>query len=261
MELKDALKNRGIRLLQYGDSGVGKSIRASEAARWGKVQYHDFDEQTQNLASYLTEVYPERVDKIEVITYAGLPDAKKWERFDKTLTVLEAGTHDIKTLVIDSYTRFENVYFNFLASVYNPATGSFGTPRKTVKIGQGDELILPGTNDYFILAAAVKKITGRLKDLQVNVIVNAHVRDYIENRQQIVSQGTIQAAGQIRAFLPTEFTEFHRLFVDDYGKHRVQAKPSRYWLAKTSLTNIPQNGILKDGSLEVFDERAIKCSK
>lgn len=258
-KLKDALAGRGLRLIQYGDSGVGKTVRASQAARWGKVEYHDFDDQTQNLAAYLMAKHPDRVDQIEVVSYAGLSDAEKWAKFDKRLAQIERGETDIQTLVIDSYTRFETVYFNFLASVYNPPTGGFGTPRKTIETGKDDTLVLPGTNDYAILAAAVKKLTGRLKDCKINIIVNAHVREpQPGSRGEAGKPGCLAASGQIRAFLPTEFTEYHRLFVDNYGKRRVQATTAMGYCAKTALTDVPANGILKTNSLEVFDDRAVK---
>lgn len=262
MKLKDALEGRGLRLIQYGESGVGKTVRASEAARWGKVEYHDFDDQTQNLAAYLMAKHPDRVDRIEIISYAGLTDAEKWAKFDKRLTELADSETDVKTLVIDSYTRFEHIYFNFLASVYNPPTGGYGTPRKNIKTGKDDTLVLPGTNDYAILAAAVKKLTGRLKDLKINIIVNAHVREPSPgNKGEAGKPGCLAASGQIRAFLPTEFTEYHRLYVDNYGKRRVQAQTAMGYSAKTALTDVPQNGVLKTNSLEVFDDRAVKSTE
>lgn len=258
MKLKDAIKNRGIRLIQYGDSGVGKSVRASQATRWGKVQYHDFDEQTQNLATYIQAKHEDRMDQIEVISYAGLSTADKWKRFNEALHKIETGESDVQTVVLDSYTRFENMYFNYIASIYNPPTGGYGTPRKSVDDGTDHDLILPGTNDYTVIAAAVKKLVGRLKDLKINVILNAHVREPSPaSKGNPGKPGCLAAMGQIRAFLPTEFTEYHRLFVDAYGKFRVQVKPSGEYLAKTALTDVPQNGILRDGSLEVFDDRAV----
>jgi len=255
--LKDMATNRGLRLIQYGRSGAGKSVRASEAARWGKVEYHDFDEQTQNLARYLADVDPSRADKINVVSYAGLSDTAKYKKFLDRLIELKEKKNDVATLVIDSYTRFEFIYAAAIFAGYTPSAGGFGQARGTLKLGS-DSVILPGSGDYAVLAAALKKLTGWLKDLGINIIVNAHVRDYLEARGSVIDQGTLAASGQIREFLPTEFTEFHYLFTDDNGKHRVQVKPSRFYLAKTSLTKVPTTGILLDNSLSVFDDVAVK---
>lgn len=255
--LSDMLANKGLRLIQYGPSSAGKSVRAAGAARWGRVEFHDFDSKGQNLAAYVSKFHPELMDRITVVSYEGIDDDKKAEKFLARVKELRTKP-DITTLVIDSYTRFEDIYLNHLMSRITLSSTGFGSPRTNSTLA-GEKFVFPGTMDGSLLTSGIKKLMGWLKDCPINIILNAHLREPFETKSGgIEDPGTIAARGQIREFLPTEFTEFHRLFVDAYGKHRVQAKPTAQYLASTALTEIPTNGVMLDNSLAVFDAVAIK---
>lgn len=250
------LTSRGLRLIQYGRSSAGKSTRAAGAARWGKVEIHDFDNKAQNLAAYISKFSPELLENITVVSYDHMTDNQRIDKFLKRVKDLQKKP-DITTLVLDSLTRFEEAYLNFLMSVIPSSGTGFGSQRFTTTVG-GEQFTVLGTNDYGILASGMKKLVGWLKDIPINIIVNAHLKDPVETKKEIVDEGTLASRGQIREWLPTEFTEFHRLFVDEYMKHRVQVRPSSQYLASTALADVPPTGVLQDNSLAVFDNIAFK---
>lgn len=251
-----------FRLLQYGDSGVGKSVRASDAAQFGPVEIHNFDAQS-NLQRYLAHANPGRLSQIRVISYSGKSNVAKIDSFVSRIRDLvklnETGKKpDIATLVIDSYTAFETYYVEYLTGKYKPSPTAFGSPRTEFDVGT-EECIIPGSMDYSVLSVAMKKETDRWKNAGINIIVNAHEKDPLESRNVIIKQGTVKAAGQLRDFLPAEFDEVHRLFIDgNTGAHRVQAKPTRLYLAKTALDKVPGNGVLSTNSLDIFSDIAFK---
>lgn len=249
----------GIRLIQYGDSGVGKTVRASEAARWGTLEIHDFDQQSDNLIRYLTAKDPNRLSQIRFISYSGKTNKQKVDSFAARIRGLadlrqKGKLPDIATLVVDSYTTLEQLYSEYLAPLYTPSNTGFGQPRQEVEVG-GEKLTMMGSMDYSVLATTMKKVFDRFKDTGINIIVNCHERDPMESKKGI-KQGSIKAAGQIRDMMPTEFNEVHRLFVDQNSQHRVQAKPNAMYMCKTSMASVPSNGILGDNSLSIFDSSA-----
>lgn len=253
--LKDALAGRGIRLIQYGDSSVGKTVRASEAARWGHVEIHDFDEQTSNLAAFLTEKDPKRMENISVISYRGLSDIEKVDKFFARLMELQKDSSKLATLVVDSYTALEAALLVQVLAEHNPDSKDYGKGRRDVSFS-GQELIVPGTMDYHILGVSIFKLVRFLKNLPINVILNAHAAPPPEGRQG--DAGTIFATGKAKRMLPTEFTDMHYLFKDSAGHYKVRAQTGGGYVAKTGLTKVPITGILSDSSLSVFDDRAIK---
>ena len=263
--LNEPLKTRGIRIVQYGDSGVGKSVRASDAARWGLLELHDFDEQFSNLKRYLEANDPARLSQIRAVSYIGNTNAEKIDHLVGRVQQLVANriagkTPEIATLVLDSYSTMEQLYAEYICSKYTPSSTGFGSPRTEFEMGKED-IVIPGTMDYGTLAVVMKKFFDALKNTGLNIILNCHAKDPLEQKNRIIRQGTVKAAGQIRDMMPTEFNEWHYLFVDSNSQHRVQAKPTAQWLAKTALPKVPSNGILLDNNLKAFDEIAFKLGE
>jgi hypothetical protein len=258
--LSEPLTLRGIRIVQYGDSGVGKTVRASDAARWGLVEIHDFDEQGGNLRRYLQSADPARLAKIRIVSYVGATNETKVDHFAARIAMLADLRRtnkqpDIATLVVDSYSTLEQLYSEYLMSRYTPNATGFGSSRAEIEIGN-EELLMPGTMDYSVLAVVIKKMFEVLKNTGINIILNCHEKDFLESKGTVIKQGTVKAAGQIRDMMPTEFNEFHRLFFNQ--GHRVQVKPNTFYLAKTALPGVPSNGILSDNTLKAFDDIAFR---
>ena len=264
--LSEVLAKRGVRMVVYGDSGTGKSVRAATAIRWGAVEIHDFDEQTGNLQRFLAESQKlpvEELAKIRAVSYQGMTVDNKVNFFLNRLGELAAlktagKAPDIATLVVDSYTTFEHLFFNYLFERYTPNATGFGAARQTIEVGK-EELTLPGSMDYSVLSRALKiKVFDVLKNLGVNVILNCHEKDFLESKGVVIKQGGPLASGQIRDLMPTEFLEVHRMFFKQ--GHRVQVKPTDHYIAKTALPNVPTHGILSETSLKVFDGIAYQLS-
>lgn len=258
--LADA-KGMGIRLLMYGASGAGKSVRAADAVRWGRVEFHDFDGLAGNLRTYLEKNNSEALKRITFEDYKdeagnlltpGEIIGSFFSRIEAIGRAAESGKPLTETLVIDSYSRFEDLYVTHLLSLYKSSGTGFGSPRATIRPSEGTEVIIPGTADHDLKNRALYKFFHSLKTMKTNVIVNCHEYDDIKNEQL-----TIKASGSVRASMPTEFNEWHYLMTDTYGKHRVQVTPANGRLARTALSGLPGNGILLDNSLSVLSDRAI----
>ncbi len=248
-------KDSGVRLIQYGPAGAGKSVRAADAVRWGRVEYHDFDDLSSNLRVYLEKANPTWLPNISFASYTEMTPEESisflFARIEQLAKAAEAGKPLVETLVLDSFSRFEDLYLTHLMGLYRSSSTGWGAPRATISPAEGTDVIIPGSADHDLKNRAFFKFFQSLKSMRINVIVNCHE----QNREGDI---TIRASGAIRSSMPTDFNEWHYLFVDQYSKHRVQVKPAMSRMARTALTAVPPNGILLENSLALLSERAVK---
>lgn len=244
---------KGLRLIQYGSSGAGKSIRASEAARWGLVEYHDFDDQSASILAFVREKFPEREKNLHFVSYRGLTDEQKIDKLLLRLAELGKDPGNVTTVVFDTYSDIEFCYKEKVMSSYKPVPGGFGKTRLDVKINDFTTIRDLGGSDMVVLKSGITKLINTLKRLTINVILNAH-----EGRGDSPDdRWTIAAYGDLKNKIPGAFQEVHRVFIDKSGIRRVQVSPNSDFDAKSAISNIPSNGILLDTSLSVFDGRVI----
>lgn len=239
-----------LSLLQYGESGTGKSIRAAEAAAWGPVLFLDFDGRSNSVKSF----YAERPDLLSKIKFETLIDfdANKPIVADKVYDIVNEindGKIKIATLVLDSWTAWESYALNKVMAT-NP-----DNKRQKMGFGKNKTISTPAKADYLIHSNFQKTFLMQLKALPVNLIINCHLlEEYVEETGEIIRG--IQATGKLVKIMPNYFDEVHRTYADRAG-FQVQTKPDGKWNAKTTLieSGAKTLGTLSHLALKISNEQ------
>jgi len=250
-KLTETIKPRGLKLIQYGESGSGKSVRAAQFAQFGPIYFFDFDGKMDSLRMYLSAKQPTLLDKIDYDVYRG-QDLDIIERVNAKLKAIEesikVGKPLYATLVFDSWSAWERTYFDHLLARFNSMGGKgWGEARSTVQITKDEKVILPGTADHQLKNRAFPEFVDKITSLPLNVIVNCHLKEVLKG------PATIAASGEIAKTLPKYFNEFHYLYSTALGQYKVRIKPNDEFLANSSRTDVGSSGVLDKDDLTVYD--------
>jgi hypothetical protein len=237
----------GLKLLQYGESGAGKTVRACRFAAYGPLYVFDFDGKFEPTKKFLKAKFPDLVGNIAHDTYRGA-DADVINRVNTKLKEIESGKSGIATVVFDSWTQWEMTYFEYLMSKFTSFGGKgWGESRATVLLSPEQKIIMPGTADHQLKNKAFAEFIDRVTSLPVNIIINCHL--------QVPAKGpaTIAASGAIARTIPKYFHEWHYLYSSGgFWKVRVQANDD--FLANTTRTDVGPSGVLDKDVLDVYSD-------
>jgi hypothetical protein len=240
--LKDFHEVQKVNIIQYGEAGTGKSIRAASAHVWGPVFFFDFDGKISTVFEFYKDD-PETLSRIHYETFTDAPSA-----FAK-LVALQKDPGEIKTIVWDSWTAWEQFYLRQVM-LENP-----GFKRMRVNIA-GGTVTVPDQADYRIHAHCQWEFISLLTATPTNVIVNCHVQVKMDELTGI-DRG-LQAAGKLSKVLPKYFMEVHRTFVRE-NEYAVQVKSDSDFTCNTRLRNVPTNGVV-GADLSLFSTMALRAS-
>ena len=253
-KLTDTVKPTGIKLLQYGDSGAGKSFRAARFAQFGPIYFFDFDNKIQNIKLGLAAKHPELLPNIDYDTYRGSDESVVKGVLSK-ITEIEkacmAGTPPYATIVFDSWTQWERTYFDHLmAKQPNLGGKGWGESRQTVTVTATDRVTIPGTSDHQLKNRAFPELIDRITALPINVIVNCHVKEVMGE------PSTIEASGATARTLPKYFNEWHYLYSAN-GFYKIRAKSNDKYLANSARTDLPPSGLIEKDDLLAWKDQLV----
>lgn len=224
--------NNDLKIMVYGQSGVGKSVFASTFP--GPVYIADFDGKISSAAGYLRENDKKQLEQVEFDSF--LPERGKelsFDRFTKTLNahskVAESGSFPYKTYVIDSMTLFYEAIL-----------------QKTIKNNPGIKRVeasTPSMMDYRIAGIHFKQFVSGILALPCNVVFTAH-----SERKQDETTGEIQIqpliSGKLAAEIPIRFKEVYYLSIMKNKEgdltHALQTRTSGTMVCRTQIPGIPQ---------------------
>lgn len=221
-----------LRLLQIGDTGVGKSYRAADATRWGKVYVFDFDGKINLLCRTLKA---EQKPLIEFDHYTNTTAALSFAE-----SLLKNNPYT--TIIVDTISVFNDM-------AEEEAKRRFNTPLDG-KLGyEGWDYIRNICNMFYF---------GFLHKLTCNVIVNCH----IEKSKDIEGKEVLSPAGRggFIGSLPRRMTDTQYLTFA-MGKFLIKPKKSDKIATNSYVdpSSIDAAGNLKVNDLSVFDKWAVKA--
>lgn len=239
MKLSEFNERKKVQIIQFGESGTGKSIRAASAHTWGPMYIFDFDGKVSSVFEYYKDK-PEVLEKIHYGTFDNTGDAfKKLEEIRK-----DPGPY--VTVVWDSWTAWEQLYMRDVMKS-NP-----GFKRMKVNIGAQD-ITVPDMADYRIHGVCQSEFIPALTSMPTNVIVNCHVQ--VKMDELVGIDRGLQAVGKLSKTLPKFFPEVHRTIIKS-GQYVAQIGASSDWPCKTRMKNLPSGGIVT-GDLDTLKDMAM----
>jgi hypothetical protein len=223
-----------LRLIQLGESGSGKSRRAADATRWGRVYFFDFDGKINNLMR-MGHLTAEQADLIDYDTYTDTSSAIKFAESLKA-------NNPYQTVVVDT-----SSIFNQLAEVEVRAKKKLAPDAKFSYDEWGQ--VLGICNTFFYM---------HLLPLKCHIIINSHVK----TKEQADGTEILDAAGAggFAVTLKQRMTDSQYL-TKKGGKYLVQVKASdRIAINSPMPADVVDSvtGCLKVSDLSVFDARLIK---
>lgn len=230
------VKSKGLRLMQLGESGSGKSHRAADATRWGRVYFFDFDGKIDNLTRSGV-LKPEQLALIEYDTWEDTAAASKFA--DELLK-----SNPYQTVVIDTSSTFNNMVEREMRAKNKVAVTAKSSYEEWAAV-------LNICRDFF---------ENKILRLNCNVIINSHVKV----REQMAGEEKLDAAGAgsyaitIKNLMSDSQYLFSRL-----GKPVVQVSKNDKIAINSPVDPkfVTPNGTLTVSDLSVFDGVAIKVSK
>lgn len=161
-----ATKSPRVRVLTYGDSGVGKTCLGATFP--GPIKLLDFDGKANSIISFLGKGHPKLKDiDVEDLrpTMAGNPIEAFQVILGDLIKQQQAGKIEFETLIIDSLTTFSDAALKHIVKS-NPAI-----KRPTYK--QGAQ---PCQADYGILRREFKRLIPGILSLDCNVLCLGHIK-------------------------------------------------------------------------------------
>ena len=231
MKLSDLQPSKsGFKLVQYGDYGSGKSLRALRATRFGPVKLFDTDNKIVGLKEKITAAEQALID-VESIT--------DYDDFSAKLTKFLQNPVGYNTLVVDTWNAAHRMTVN-KGFELNP---------------KGD-----GRAIYGDVKRKNTTLFERLMIAPLNVIVNMHagLEPFIDGSVRI----SPSTAGTFGQEMPGYVNEVHYAYLNINNEYKIRVKPASNIVARTALPDalIDSSGILKISGLEIFDNLAKKTT-
>lgn len=206
-QLSELKTNENIKLLLFGDSGVGKTCFASTFP--GPIHFYDFDLKVSSAASFL-----KGQGKLSEISYDQYPLVKEFpgsagRSFNKDLGELQkTDPFPYRTIVIDSLTTCADRLMEYLMAENK------GIKRAVTKGAQA-----PALQDYGLFRIFMKQFIGEVLSFPCNVIFTAHI-DVKTDEQTGAILRQAMLPGKLAAELPIYFEEVYRAYVEGEGEKR-----------------------------------------
>jgi hypothetical protein len=249
-KLNELQQTLGIKLLQLGASGVGKTYRALEIGlRYGTVCVLDFDQNLSRMVPLLKErgvdgqvefeIFYTKKD-VDTCTVNGVLDSRKLDAVkynnlkNYCTKMRQLPVFPYQTLIVDTSTFLNDLIIEALH-----ADPYYGNPSNMLKM-------------FGELSTRMCQILKELSSLPCNFILNAH--------EQINHNGVHEIVGKGKGsdFWEKTFAERHRIVSNPKSLvPRVRAA-----MADGLVTGSPKlldaDGFFKPGELSMFDDIAIK---
>jgi hypothetical protein len=181
-------------LLVYGEPGVGKTrlcASADEVAEMRKVLILDVDGGVRTAQN----VFP----NVEYLSVT------KWDQLQSIYNDLRAdASHGFRTVVLDTVTEAQKI--NMVGIMKTAAV------KATEKGEQRDEEV-PGLREWGISSEQVRRMIRAYRDLPINFLMTAHVKDDKDERTQITRRSPDlpgKLARQIAGFFDIVFYMYQR---------------------------------------------------
>lgn len=236
MKLSAVDVNSNLKVLVYGESGVGKTVFA--AGFPGPILFLDFDGKANSAASFFADE-PERLDMIEVVDLTpkgGENPIPKFLEVIKDLNAQEkAGAFKQQTIVLDSLTTFSSALLKHIVKT-NPGS-------KRVLSAQGMQ---PGMPDYGILKREFARLIPGMLTLDQNIVMLGHVDVKKDESTGEIHRGVL-TDGSFGQELPIYFEEVYHAYVKN-DKYLAQTQADHKYKCRTQR-GLPKEIELKYGSL------------
>lgn len=242
---------RRLKYLLCGDPGVGKSVLAASAAKWGPIYIFDLDGRIDSIHEYYRD-RPE-AKNIDFDTYSieeGKESKTAKEVADKLLGFREYtkknGKPPYATIIFDSWTNWESIMLTRIMA------DSPNIARKKVDIGGLIFAAPDGKNDHLLHAQGQKVFVKQLMGITspMNVICVTHTKDHEDKFGRKTKR--IAAAGKLDTQIAVDFNEVHLMRFEKTD--RVLTIVDDSFPTKTAIREIGEKGIIP-ADLSVFDNR------
>lgn len=223
MKLNELKTDENLKILLFGESGVGKTCFASGFP--GPTHYYDFDLKVGSVSSFTKEIdhitydqYP--LDKNNL----GAAGTKFNDDMGKLKSLAAMGEFPYKTIVIDSMTTMSDRIMEYLMKS-NP-----GIKRTLTKGGQA-----PALQDYGVFRIFMKQFIAEILSFPCNVIMTAHI-EIVKDEMTGALLRVPMLTGKLSKELPIYFEEVYYASVEGEGtsrKHVLQTQSDRKFNCRT----------------------------
>ena len=202
-------QNLKFELLQTGDTGSGKTTRALDATRFGKVFVLDLDGKLVSTANELPE------EQKKLIHFEDLKSASMMDVI-KLLSEIKAdfasGKVPFATLVVDTFTILnEKAYIHAMGK-------KLDDPKAKATF-----------DEWGVIGNILLTFFNNLHSLPCNIIVNAHVaRNESAEGKQVLG---VEGMGSFRNKIAKKMTDSHYMYFE-MGKFQIKAAKSAALPAK-----------------------------
>ncbi len=210
-----------LKVLVYGESGVGKTVFATTFPK--PILFFDFDDGRQTYGG---------LPEIDYELYTEDPASRRpkaYQNFIKDLDKFGKDHDGYKTFVLDSTTFLQD-------AIINDIIGTQGaTPQGGITLPQ-----------WQIVTNRFADIFRKIKGYKANFVTVGHeqiIQDEVTGEIKIL---TVQAGRKFAAKAPLYFDEVYRCYVDHKAKdsvtHKVQTSACKKYPARSRLNTQDKNG-------------------
>lgn len=233
MKLSEIAENPRLKLLAYGDSGVGKTCFAATFP--GPNFIFDFDGKVSSAATFLAND-KEQLGSVETESYLKVgPNDLPFNRFYTKLCELEkqveSGTFAYKTIVLDSITLF---YDRLMDEIMRQQAA-----QKRINVAG---TLIPILSDYNAAQHHFKNMVLRLLALPCHVVMTAHIKTtQDENTGEIIREPLVTGKN-LGPWLPVVFEEVYRVYTERDVKgtqYLAQTQKDAKFVARSQITGLP----------------------
>lgn len=250
MKISEVKTQKGFKLLQLSESGSGKSTRALDAIRFGKVCVIDID----NKLKELVDANADRFNDTNVDLASVLDPTTKTERMVRSVPDIRtfitnaqkafaANAAPFSTLVMDTLSEFQDIVEQHHATSNKKSVLEFSFP------------------DWRAVKELNMEILRGLLSLPCNVIINAHLKKDKNVFDQIeLVPGLTGKAGEEaqRAFNEIHFLKYKDKKYVAFGRPQPTCSLVKTLRDKSLLD---ESGAFKVSDLSIFDSIAFKGGK
>ena len=228
--LDQLVTTQKMKLLVYGQSGVGKTVFATGAP---KPLVLDFDGKVSSAASFYSVNDPSKLGEISYEDMTEIPgQPRPFRRFKAILAQLQKDSAEGKlkhqTVIIDSLTLFiDSLMADIIAE--NPG----------VKRVNG----VPALQDFQIMNIQFKDVMSQLLGLPIHVVVIGHITSETNQETGKIYWKPL-VPGKLADRLPQVFTEVYRAFVTHQKggevEYCLQTSSDGDYVCRTQIPGLPK---------------------
>ena len=166
-----------IKMLIYGEPGVGKSVLASQACKLGSTLYMSVENRVTSIKDNVTKISIEDIDKPNTEGKCNLVVVNSWTQAQKVYNFLLTNPGVYDNWVIDSLSEM-NQY-----SIFGDA--NFSNKISFLK----ENLKRPQFDDWNAALNQMNLFIRAIRDLDMNIILTAHARHDVKEGKGIEKTG------------------------------------------------------------------------